>query len=145
MNKLMEPYWRKAPNWQDLKLPADLEDYVNEQVFKLSPNREPEHIHIRDFGIRDHYLGYGLRFFKAMCDRYRTLKLSKPLMAYISLDDGSALIDDEMEDGVPFFDCTIHFHIEWDSDLQWMEVSKSSVEATLQPVLIIESDNPLVI
>jgi hypothetical protein len=139
MNKLMKPYWEEVQGWELLSLPAGLESYLEDQVPKLNQSAEEKHIHVRDYGVRDKYLGYGLLFVKGLFNRFSAVEHNNPLLAYVSLDDGSLLTNGNIIDGVPWFDCTVHFHIKWNSGLQWTD--PATIEECAQPCLILDSND----
>lgn len=157
MNKVMEPFWTSAQGWQSLKLPAELQEFLKKRLLMLTDQKEDvERIHVRDYGIRENYLGYGLLFASELFRHFRTSGQSKTLLVYISLDDGSGLVDWPNDnqlliwhgggiivDGEEWFDCTVHFHIEWDDPVQFSD--PDDAEEFQQPVLFLDSkiDYPL--
>ena len=142
MNELMRRYWEDAQGSEPQDLPPRLERHLDDLIRGLGTD-VVEHIHVRDFGIRDRYLGHGLRVVRALFSQYRQTGRDRPLLAYVSLDDGSALIESRTTDGVPWFDCAVHFHVTWDSGCQWSD--PNTIEEIIQPCLIVNSDDPLFI
>lgn len=152
MNKVMEPFWIAAQGWESLKLPIALQELVAARLPTLTDKPEDvDHIHVREFGIRENFLGYGVRFASELVKIFRNTNRDQRLLVYISLDDGSGLIDSPSEeviiwqgggvfvDGEEWFECTVHFHVEWDSYIQWADADDA--EGFAQPVLFLNSDD----
>ena len=140
MNKLMEPHWQAASGWQSLKLPPDAEEILDLQIGDAN-EEEDCHILLLDIGIERDFLRYALRVVARLFEKYAQTKNPAPLVAFISLDDGSELDDFEPTEDNPWFDCAIHFHIEHPDGQVFM--NPATIERCVQPVLIIDSNDPL--
>jgi hypothetical protein len=138
MNELMRPYWEEALGSAPPELPADLRAYLDDLLEGIHASDAVEHVHVRDFGARDRFLGHGLQVVRTLFSRYREEEHERPLIAYVSLDDGSAMIQRRIVDGVPWFDCVVHFHVKWRSG-QWAK--PDTIESFLQPCLIVDSSD----
>ncbi len=140
MNKLMEPYWQEALDWRGLALPLELETQIAQKIAQLDSSEE-EHFHLRDFGIFKDYLSFGLRAVESLFERFRKFERSAPLVAYISLDDGSLMDEETSEEDLEFwFDCAVHFHLKGDCKSNFMQ---NNIDECMQPVLIIDSNDAI--
>lgn len=140
MNKLMEPHWQAVGDWKSLKLPAQAEEILNVQIADVN-EEEDCHVCLLDLGIETDFLRYALRVVARLFEKYSESKRFAPLVAFISLDDGSELDDFEATEENPWFDCAIHFHIEDADGAVFM--NPATIERCTQPVLIVNSDDPM--
>ncbi len=140
MNKLMEPHWQKVSGWNSLKLTTIAEEILDFQIGDVN-DEEDCHVHLLDLGIESDFLRYALKVVESLFERYSRTKHSESLVAFISLDDGSELDDFEPTEENPWFDCSIHFHVEHPDGTVFM--NPITIERCTQPVLIVDSNDPM--
>lgn len=140
MNKLMEPYWQGIGDWRSLKLPKQAEEILDIQIADVN-EEEDCHVCLLDLGIENDFLNHALKVVARLFEKYAQTKRFAPLVALVSLDDGSELEDFEATRENPWFDCSIHFHVEHPDGTVFM--NPTTLERCTQPVLVIDSNDPI--